>query len=319
MKNKWVAAAGVICLLFVLAGCGNRKPDTGTIEYTLAFQGKEIAGTYEGELSDGLPDGQGTFSGREEKFRYEGGWKEGTLSGKGYLTCDEFLLTFIKLVDRIGTYEGELLDGQACGYGTFRTQNTMYDWYTYEGEWSGGRWNGRGKLEYDDEFYYVREGNFRECEFEPEPADFYVSYSTYPGLPYTVDEKTRLSIEEKADILTGETPLSEELPEIRAEELNQRIGSAVKLQDLEILRVVEDKELWGRDFMEIIAREPETGTILHLIAIRHLDLQEGDRISSSVLSIGPSVYVNEDKQKTGTFICALLEADKKEGERSGSD
>ena len=86
-----------LCIPFlVCVFASNSYADDVTIEYN--------GGTYTGEVSNGVPDGQGTFT-----------WPDGT------------------------KYVGEFKDGKSDGQGTF----TKADGGKYVGEWKGNDlWNG---------------------------------------------------------------------------------------------------------------------------------------------------------------------------------
>ena len=105
--------------------------------------GKAIFGNgdvYEGEFSDGVREGSGTYTyasppveeGEEPippKAMYEGTWKAGLRSGVGVLTYTG------------GTkYQGHFKEGVFCGQGTMFYSNGDI----HVGEWSGGQKNGTG-------------------------------------------------------------------------------------------------------------------------------------------------------------------------------
>ncbi len=87
----------------------------------------EDFGKYEGEINNGEPNGQGTYTWSDGK--YIGEWKEGKWNGKGTETFPDGK-----------KYVGEFKDGSKHGQGT----ETSPDGRKYEGEWENGLPNGQG-------------------------------------------------------------------------------------------------------------------------------------------------------------------------------
>lgn len=83
MVKKMVTLWVLCCFLFV--GCGDEK------EITLNLSYGERTGTYSGELVDGVPNGEGTFTSENEEgeeWTYEGEFKNGHFEGKGKVTWE---------------------------------------------------------------------------------------------------------------------------------------------------------------------------------------------------------------------------------------
>ena len=93
---------------------------------------------YVGEWEDGFYHGQGTFTypnGRQ----YEGEWKDGSRHGQGTFTYPDGETLQGEWIEG-GLYEGEWVDGLRHGQGTW----THPDGDKYVGEWKDGRrWNGK--------------------------------------------------------------------------------------------------------------------------------------------------------------------------------
>jgi len=83
---------------------------------------------YEGEIVNGVPNGQGTMT-CCDGIKYVGGYKDGEKNGQGTETFPNG-----------NKFVGEFKDGKKHGQGTF----TWADGKKYEGEWKDGRPNGRG-------------------------------------------------------------------------------------------------------------------------------------------------------------------------------
>lgn len=102
-------------------------------EGTASFKG---GNEYRGQFSEGLMHGRGKYTWKHG-LSYEGDFDKNHITGKGcYLWPDG------------SSYEGEVCDGKRQGYGTFRcVGNKML----YTGNWTNGKRNGKGRMEYDDE------------------------------------------------------------------------------------------------------------------------------------------------------------------------
>ncbi len=102
---------------------------------------------YVGEVSNGLPNGQGTFTWLDGA-KYVGEFKDGKANGQGTFTFPDG-----------GKYVGEFKDDKYHGQGTF----TWLDGGKYVGEWGNGGWNGHGTLTSSASEKYVGEfknGNY---------------------------------------------------------------------------------------------------------------------------------------------------------------
>ena len=105
--------------------------------------GDKFEGLYEGDLKNGLPDGNGRLF-HIPGFYYKGEWKEGKKEGKGYETDLNG-----------GVYEGDFKNDKRNGKGTF----TTYDGEVYEGDWVEGKKEGKGKTVYPNGDTY--EGDYK--------------------------------------------------------------------------------------------------------------------------------------------------------------
>ena len=85
-------------------------------------------GKYVGEIKNGEPSGQGTFTWSDGE-KYVGEWKDGRKSGQGTLTLSSG-----------NKFEGEFKDGTYHGQGTF----TWSDGDKYVGEFKDGKQHGKG-------------------------------------------------------------------------------------------------------------------------------------------------------------------------------
>ena len=93
-----------------------------------------------GEINNGVPNGQGTWS--WNNLKYVGEFKDGKRNGKGTFYSSS------------GTkYEGEWKDGKKQGNGTI----TYPDGIKYEGEWKSGKKDGKGTFTKTDGTKYIGE------------------------------------------------------------------------------------------------------------------------------------------------------------------
>ena len=112
----------------ILADSINRISDVAVAdEVTIDW----MNGTYTGEVSNGVPHGQGIWT-HPDGDKYVGEWKDNKPNGQGTFTYADG-----------GKYVGEFKDGKINGQGTLTTP----DGSAYVGEWKdGNRWQG---TEYD--------------------------------------------------------------------------------------------------------------------------------------------------------------------------
>ena len=123
---------------------------TGTINNgpcTVKWQETAYQGTYSGTVSEGTPDGQGTFAGRteEQNWNYDGEFLNGTISGSGEFDSVPF---DAELMDATyhGIYTGNVLDGKPEGSGVFEYYDEEGISIQYDGGWKDGKLAGAGEL-----------------------------------------------------------------------------------------------------------------------------------------------------------------------------
>ena len=163
---------------------------------------------YSGEVNDGIPNGTGTFKTKnqtEEKWNYEGEWKAGKPSGKGTLTDDTYENILPGNIVRSGSFTGEVVNGIPNGHGVFNTQNSEGVKYYYDGEWKDGKWNGKGKVVYENKEYGIEEGTFTDNDYTPNVVEFIQTLGTFDGeCRYTLSEKQIAFIEKNESIIKGQ-------------------------------------------------------------------------------------------------------------------
>lgn len=121
--NQAIQTAVAVLATQAAAPTGTAAP-TDVAAGTIAFDG----GQYIGELSNGLPNGQGTWTTIND-YKYIGTWKQGKRNGQGTKTQADGI-----------SYTGEWKDNKLNGQGTYTWPNG--DKYT--GEWQDSKLNGQG-------------------------------------------------------------------------------------------------------------------------------------------------------------------------------
>jgi len=102
---------------------------------------------YEGEIVNGVPNGQGTMT-CCDGVKYVGGYKDGEKNGQGTETFPDG-----------GKYVGEFRDGKRHGQGTFTWSDGQKD----VGEFKDGLQNGQGTETYPNGQKYV--GEFKDGKY----------------------------------------------------------------------------------------------------------------------------------------------------------
>ena len=174
-------------------------PDDGSavfhgLPYALDYEGQTLQGSYDGTVAAGVPEGTGVFTYQQEDdyFEYDGPWAQGAMAGEGTLKSDLFVVHFAG-GDVTGVYEGGTVDGVAAGTGTFTAENREGVSYTYQGQWSGGIWNGAGELRLDDGSI-PSVGTFTEGIFTPTFQEYMAILGQVPPA-FTLSEEVTAAAE----------------------------------------------------------------------------------------------------------------------------
>ena len=165
--------------------------ETGSIDFNIRFADKTFfdsnyfEGKYTGELVNGLPDGNGKFTGSDKDghtVTYTGGFLAGEFSGEGsveYIHANTVTVTIEgsweenkcsgKCIKEIKydngenwLYDGEWKDGMLNGQGSVNVKASESDW-SYEGGWIEGSWHGQGThtIKYKNGDSTVYEGEYK--------------------------------------------------------------------------------------------------------------------------------------------------------------
>lgn len=103
------------------------QPSQGTFYYA-------DGSTYNGSFSNGLAEGEGTYTSNDKKIVYSGTLDKGLFDGQGSLSINET------------TYEGNFVKGFPDGYGEYKSA----EGWTYKGYFSHGVFNGDGTIVKED-------------------------------------------------------------------------------------------------------------------------------------------------------------------------
>lgn len=194
-------------------------PDT-EIEHTGKVIVYDSAGNrlYEGDMVDGLYEGNGKLYADNDQVIYEGQFEQGAKNGSGKSYNDEGHLIYSgeyendamhglgQLFDQMGNrliYRGEFESGNYSGQGTLYHENEEVNYegqfrkgqfngsgteyfsdgtMKYEGEYSENKFSGIGKL-YDSNGYLIYEGTFLNNEFADSGTTFQPSgHKIYEGM-----------------------------------------------------------------------------------------------------------------------------------------
>ena len=234
-------------------------------------------GTYSGEAFDGIPNGTGTFQSNNQtdgKWNYEGEWKNGKPAGKGTLTDENFEID-LSGSKRDGVYTGDVMDGIPNGNGKFSTQNSNGKKYYYEGEWKNGKWNGQGKVVFEDKTLGVQEGTYTDNSFTPTLVERIQELGTYEDdCCYTLSEAEKQFIEDNAEIIEGKNlqGLSTKVDSsFKVEQFKKNSNSFspafVKMSNTSIVQISEYEGYNGQTLTFCIASSEDYETNLYLYMI----------------------------------------------------
>ncbi|HSW36419.1 MAG TPA: Ig-like domain-containing protein [Candidatus Limnocylindrales bacterium] len=157
----------ILLTLYLVIGCAPSVQYTGDLKDGLPHgQGTwshPSGSQYIGEFYEGLRHGQGSWT-HPSGISYTGGWQYGKYHGFGTL-----------LLPDGSSYEGEWARGEKHGQGTYRWADGKH----YTGSWKHNLKDGFGVLENDAGFSY--EGYWKEGRKHGQGSAFYADGSSYHG------------------------------------------------------------------------------------------------------------------------------------------
>lgn len=200
-----------LLVLSMLTGCSDEK-DVTDKEIAVKIQDVEYAGKYTGTLIKGIPNGEATFifDDGTTSIKYEGNFENGELKGPGKLEANNYVVTltsFEDVVNRVGQFKGDTLDGIASGHGEFYTATDDGYKYSYIGDFANGTFNGQGKKEFEDKSFSstIIEGTWVDGTFTPTTQEFIVMLSTSDLAPFPIPEKSNTFLSEHADFFPAQS------------------------------------------------------------------------------------------------------------------
>ena len=313
-RRKVILLSLMLVLVFSMTGC---KSEVNGSEYTFEYNSKTYEGKYTGTMNNNVPDEKGKFvcgnEGDPNYFIYEGSWEAGSMKGEGQLITNNYTVSFPEIdgeaaFDRIGAYNGEVIDGIANGNGTFVAKNDEGVSYTYTGSWKDGLFDGQGKMIYDADDYFIREGNFEKGVFEPSVSEFIQALGTDKNNgPYTLSENMKKYIDENesvfvnhevhsvGDLIKDDFSLTDFKKSPDTEE-----PYFVKLSNLEVIQA-QEYDAFGRDYTMVICQKG-IDDIFYLRYYGKTDnISVGDNISVTVMPVGYSTYETVDQSHLWAF------------------
>jgi len=157
--------------------------DVENLPWEIALCNITYTGTYTGTLEGGLPTGQGHFTGQSMlglALEYTGSWRDGQPRGEGHLEAGHYAALWQGTL-RPGTYAGETFDLLPQGEGCFTGQDEL-GFFSYTGQWDAGAFHGQGRLAYEGNRTYVRQGTFCSGSFTPSYFEALNTVGTYEPL-----------------------------------------------------------------------------------------------------------------------------------------
>lgn len=294
----------IVCVLVSMTFVGCKK-DVKDATYSLEYNGKTYEGKYTGVMEDDKPIEKGKFisgeEGSEKYLIYDGEWKKGKMKGKGKLSTDNYVVHYPEIndtpaKDRTGVYSGDVVDGVANGKGTFEAKNDENVKYIYEGDWVNGLLEGKGKRTYEDDYYPIQEGNFKDGSFVPTVSEAIKALGTYKNnSPYSlseddinfIDKNEKAFLKHDKKVISSNMLKSFSESKFRKSRETKKPGF-VKFNSLHIFQVMEEN-YWGYDITEIMCDRDDTIFLLYYFG-KSDKLAEDNTISLTLMPHSYATY-----------------------------
>ncbi len=297
---------------------GGSITGSGTLElpeYTISFQDNEYVGTFSGEVSEGIPEGTGSFfyEDSENYLRYTGLFVEGQPTWTGDIDTNKFTINIVTY-SKDGSYNGHITDGIPDGQGSFTTVNSMGYEYNYDGEWKNGSWDGSGIWSFTDpEVTFDHIGTFKNFVFTPDFAELVNSLGTWNSMPYEVKPtsyafmKSHMNLFPVSDVAALSNYLDETVEyKHLAKSIDPYLEKVVKTRGsiIDIYENSIDDETQKFLYSEMLLYDGN-GDCWWGFYPGSLDYYEGDNITVYGLPIGASSFPNVSGGTTRVQVLAL--------------
>lgn len=310
MIKKGLMSVFAALVLLTFTACS--PTEVTDMSYNLKYQDTDYAGTYTGGVQDKLPNGEGvfTFDDGENTFNYTGTWSAGNMSGKGKLTASKFLIKFTD-VDRLGHFEGEVMEGVPEGKGTFSATTDEGIKYSYNGNFKNGKLNGFGEQRYEEnEDFNDKIGTFTDNEFTPTSTELFAYLGENKDSKYGIRSMADAFLSAHKEIFVNHT--SEGLDDLTDPEYRYEVYAKSpdkygdKLLKLSGLHVVQAAEFEMFNYKEVtfILAQDENYNAYYIYYIGTTDVYEGDYISAYVLPLDYFTYKSVSGNEVWAIACA---------------
>ncbi|MDE7016758.1 MAG: hypothetical protein K2P65_04150 [Lachnospiraceae bacterium] len=133
----------------------------------IMWQETAYQGTYSGTVMDGIPNGQGKFTGstEEQNWYYDGDFINGMISGNGKFDNVPFEAELMDATYH-GVYTGTSLNGKPDGSGIFEYHDNDGISIQYDGSWKDGKLAGAGELKCNNLSVLFYDGLYRTGTYD---------------------------------------------------------------------------------------------------------------------------------------------------------
>lgn len=316
-KAKQLVLLCIMCISMVLYGCSGKK-DVKDKEITLEINGEEYSGKYTGQLEDDVPNGSGKFSMKEDDdyLIYSGKWKEGKFSGKGKLKTNIYIIDFSGTQTE-GIYNGETLNGEASGDGSFEAVNSDKVKYKYSGEFKKGTFHGQGTTTYESDEYYTKTGTYQDGEFTPTPAEYFYTLGTLKDEEYEPTEKAMSFLKNNPNLfLDQDKKIDKKLIEsnISYNKISKKVDDygdkLISVDNLQVIQIREE-EGWQYENTTFAILQDARGNVYFANMIgKAKHIYQGSIVSITALPLDYFTYKTVSDSDMWALSCAVVRMEK---------
>ncbi len=311
MRNIRAILCSIAITSLLFCGCTRNVKDK---EINVSVNGKKLTGSYTGQLSKGVPEGNGQFVSKTKNrtFNYNGEWKNGKLAGNGKLTDTKYVAHFPD-VEHTGKYTGDTADGKPNGAGEFTAVATFNDEdlkYTYKGEWKDGIFNGQGVQKFDDKDICTRTGTFKNGKFTPSKYELIESLGDCDSMRFSPSEHSENFIKSHEEFFPANDSI--DLSEYIDTTLSYKNlikspdkygDKLINLSNYKISQIFEN-EMWGYTSTCFLAYSSEYDDYVYVVYLGELpNIYEGSVVTIEGLPISNSSFENVGG---GTTLCYII-------------